>query len=864
MRHTHLKRIGLLVLAAVMGLMSLIASPARAEFAAVGPVSAPHGFPLYYTDSNGLSLELCLDADWCFFDPVDPNDPNQAALGIGGEVFWWMAEAEADPLVANGRTLLVMALEGTFGGDETVVNGQQISFGRLRIRVDVPAPGTYVVTHPFGTLTFENVTVEDGINYTADIGAANFLDVENGFLGALQSTIGPFLTWPDYQNDPTLKRTTATGEVIQYVGDNATPHVVVGSPTGNNFFRVADANGNTLTQTDLFVVMGRVYDGKAALPHTYPDPPAQVLNEVGPINRLTDFGNDGTVSATFITDGTTAGYALGYPVWYRDQASLQLTICPGGDPLCISDPINPADPLQVALGTGGETFWWSGDAAIDEDSPADDPTFVGTLPAPGVDEDGDDVPFDALLVLGLEGTFGGAEALIDGQQISFGRTRIRIDAPFAGTYRVIYPYGEQTFTVPAPGKRAINFTADIGIADPADPDSAFAGALFSEIGPNFLTWPNYLDEPTLQRPHLDANGNDTGLVVQYVGDPAVPHVVTGSMISDETGQPVNYFRVIGTDPVNPSNNFDVRTSQFAVSGKVYDPATFRVGLVGQENIAPVIDAPAPITITVPASSIPVPATEATIAAFLAAATAGDAQDGDLTASITHDAPTAFPLGITTVTFSVIDSGGLTGTATSTVTIRATENTPPVVIAPQPIIVTAPAGATSVPATEPAIAAFLAGASASDIEDGTLTPTNDAPASFPLGTTIVTFSAIDSGGLTGTATATVTVNATPVAAALSIQQFKAANQVRLARGESVDFSVRIRNNDRTVAGTTSATLVGTQNGAQVYNQTIAEQTIPARVNNATFAFPSFTPTVTGDITWTLTIVGDTATATTRVR
>ena len=107
MRHTHLKRIGLLVLAAVMGLMSLIASPARAEFAAVGPVSAPHGFPLYYTDSNDLSLELCLDADWCFFDPVDPNDPNQAALGIGGEVFWWMAEAEADPLVANGRTLLV-------------------------------------------------------------------------------------------------------------------------------------------------------------------------------------------------------------------------------------------------------------------------------------------------------------------------------------------------------------------------------------------------------------------------------------------------------------------------------------------------------------------------------------------------------------------------------------------------------------------------------------------------------------------------------------------------------------------------------------------------------------------------------------
>ena len=59
MRHTHLKRIGLLVLAAVMGLMSLIASPARAEFAAVGPVSAPHGFPLYGSSSFQVDLRSC-------------------------------------------------------------------------------------------------------------------------------------------------------------------------------------------------------------------------------------------------------------------------------------------------------------------------------------------------------------------------------------------------------------------------------------------------------------------------------------------------------------------------------------------------------------------------------------------------------------------------------------------------------------------------------------------------------------------------------------------------------------------------------------------------------------------------------------
>ena len=56
----------------------------------------------------------------------------------------------------------------------------------------------------------------------------------------------------------------------------------------------------------------------------------------------------------------------------------------------------------------------------------------------------------------------------------------------------------------------------------------------------------------------------------------------------------------------------------------------------------------------------------------------------------------------------------------------------------------------------AIAAFLAGASAVDNVDGTLPVTNDGPAVFPLGETVVTFSATDAAGNLGTATASVTV------------------------------------------------------------------------------------------------------------
>ena len=34
------------------------------------------------------------------------------------------------------------------------MEGDQISFARIRIRVDVPTAGTYVITHPYGVEVF--------------------------------------------------------------------------------------------------------------------------------------------------------------------------------------------------------------------------------------------------------------------------------------------------------------------------------------------------------------------------------------------------------------------------------------------------------------------------------------------------------------------------------------------------------------------------------------------------------------------------------------------------------------------------------------------------------------------------------------
>ena len=91
----------------------------------------------------------------------------------------------------------------------------------------------------------------------------------------------------------------------------------------------------------------------------------------------------------------------------------------------------------------------------------------------------------------------------------------------------------------------------------------------------------------------------------------------------------------------------------------------------------------PPVVTVPAGIVVVavdangtPASDVAIQQFLAAATALDTLDGDVSGGITNDAPTVFPLGISTVTFSATDAAGNTGSNTSTVEVIPADVDPP--------------------------------------------------------------------------------------------------------------------------------------------------------------------------------------------
>ena len=101
----------------------------------------------------------------------------------------------------------------------------------------------------------------------------------------------------------------------------------------------------------------------------------------------------------------------------------------------------------------------------------------------------------------------------------------------------------------------------------------------------------------------------------------------------------------------------------------------------------------------------------------------------------------------------------------------------------------------------------------------------------------------------------------------IKKLKVANKSQV--GQSIEISVDVKNHDSVAGGTTLATVVGTQHGAEVFSES---QIVPAFVGKnarTTLSFGPFTADETGIITWTATITDadpdvDIRTKTTKVK
>lgn len=287
----------LLTCAAVLGCASM---PAHAAMTAVGPVDANHGFPTWYQaaapdPATGLNSLQDIRLQPCFpgvgtppatppfcgvITPPDPTKPIHFPDNFLGEFFYWRALARVK--TSSMTAVLVLATQGTFANADAIpLDGQQIAFSRIRIKISGLVPGAfYKITHPYGVGVSTNVAVQGSkplylqadasgtINATDNDGCGavilptcNFAAVETPGI-----PVGPWLVWDTY-GKPFIAPPPPPGVVALdpnsgpppgFIGDAVTPHKVVGSPTGNNFFKVEDINGKVVLFTDLFTVTGEL------------------------------------------------------------------------------------------------------------------------------------------------------------------------------------------------------------------------------------------------------------------------------------------------------------------------------------------------------------------------------------------------------------------------------------------------------------------------------------------------------------------------------------------------------------------------------------------------------------------------------
>lgn len=249
-------------------------------------------------------------------------------------------------------------------------------------------------------------------------------------------------------------------------------------------------------------------------------------------------------------DSETGGFG-GFPQSYKDSTGLKLDLClaesidrPTPPNYCLTEPPDQTQPASVSKTDPAlsnfpdEAFWWTAEAAA--------PTRTGNA--------------QAILVLATEAAFPLGD-IIDGDQVAFNRTRIRVLGGLRANvkYKITYPYGVKVLTATRKGNKpaTINFTEDFGCAVTATTECNFAdllapsgsrGRVKNPIGKPWLTWDNSLPTPP----------------VGYIGDPNVDHKVTGSPFG------TNFFKVeeLAADGVTVIGQPIAFTDLFSVSGKV--------------------------------------------------------------------------------------------------------------------------------------------------------------------------------------------------------------------------------------------------------------------------------------------------------
>jgi hypothetical protein len=318
-------RLGAGTSAAVVAALLVPLAPAQATLADVGPVAA-NGYPSYFEDASGLRLRLCDDPAQGCSNPELPNPDQPVSYpdNYAGENFYFAA--------ATADASYEAALEAAYG-TEGATPGEEILFGRIRIRMDgLVAGATYHITHPYGVLDLKATPVPKSttvgeINYTDDQGCmaapcGTFRSVLSSFVGDSSATSMSFLTRAGFN--------AATAKAGDPIGDPLTPTAVTGSPFDTNFFQVEGPNAggpgvDVLTQNS-FTIEGQAFGSADVNRPSTPDLSStsdsgrsssdNITNNAtptftgtAPAGSSIDLLVDGTVAATG-TAGADGSYSL--------------------------------------------------------------------------------------------------------------------------------------------------------------------------------------------------------------------------------------------------------------------------------------------------------------------------------------------------------------------------------------------------------------------------------------------------------------------------------------------------------------------------------------------------------------------------
>jgi len=264
------------------------------------------------------------------------------------------------------------------------------------------------------------------------------------------------------------------------------------------------------------------------------------------------------------------------------------------------------------------------------------------------------------------------------------------------------------------------------------------------------------DNPdSTKRPRLEITYNtgpannppvaDAGLVQTLESTGATTSItLNGSASSDPDGDPLSYSwawtggSALGVSPVVHMVN-GIHNITLTVNDGKGGVTTATTTVTVQDTIAP--------TVTI----APFANAEASSASGAVVDVTPNITTADVCAVSLNISPVGvYALGATTVTVTATDCAG--NAASATTIVHVVDTTAPVMMPPAAVAVVATGLLTTVPLPAPAVTDFF----------GPVSLINNAPLTFPLGLTTVTWTATDANGNASTATQTVTVNVPDVA------------------------------------------------------------------------------------------------------